>query len=115
MTVTRYERDRNARAACLAHYGYECKVCLNSPALFYGPEAADLIEVHHNVPISEIKEGYVPDPINHLIPVCPNCHAMIHRGGITRSVEDVQALILEQDERREAGETEPHAEDHAED
>ena len=44
----------------------------------YGPEFKDIIEVHHIVPISEIGEKYVVDPVRDLIPICPNCHAAIH-------------------------------------
>jgi 5-methylcytosine-specific restriction protein A len=100
----------NRRAACLAHYGYNCQLCEVNPSVIYGPEAADLIEVHHVVPLSEIRQGYVPDPINDLIPVCPNCHAMIHHGGITRTIEAVQALLMEADVAREAEQTEPQSE-----
>ena len=44
----------------------------------YGLEFKDIIEVHHVVPLHQIGESYVVDPINDLIPVCPNCHAAIH-------------------------------------
>jgi 5-methylcytosine-specific restriction protein A len=44
----------------------------------YGPEFKDIIEVHHIVPLNQIGEAYVVDPINDLIPVCPNCHTAIH-------------------------------------
>jgi hypothetical protein len=30
--------------------------------------------------LSQVPPGYKVDPINDLRPVCPNCHAMIHRG-----------------------------------
>jgi 5-methylcytosine-specific restriction protein A len=72
-------------------------VCKVNPSIIYGPEAADLIEVHHKLPLSEIKEGYVVDAINDLVPVCPNCHAMIHHGGISRTVDEVRALIAAED------------------
>ena len=50
----------------------------------YGPEFAGKIEVHHLVPISEIGEEYVVDPVRDLIPVCPNCHTALHskEGGV---------------------------------
>jgi len=76
--TTRYERNSQARAACLAHYGYNCKVCGMNFEDTYGPEFKDLIEVHHIVPLSEIGENYVVDPIKDLIPLCPNCHTAIH-------------------------------------
>ncbi|HEX9840255.1 MAG TPA: HNH endonuclease [Anaerolineales bacterium] len=37
-----------------------------------------IIHVHHLIPLSEIKGTYDLDPIKDLVPVCPNCHAIIH-------------------------------------
>jgi 5-methylcytosine-specific restriction enzyme A len=31
------------------------------------------------VALSEIKEEYEVDPVKDLKPLCPNCHAIIHR------------------------------------
>ncbi len=78
VTTTRYERNRQAREACLAFHGYACRVCGMSFEKTYGPEFKDIIEVHHIVPLNQIAESYVVDPIHDLIPVCPNCHAAIH-------------------------------------
>ena len=78
ITTTKYERNPQARAACLAYHGYTCKICGMSFEKTYGPEFKDIIEVHHIVPLNQIGESYVVDPINDLIPVCPNCHAAIH-------------------------------------
>ena len=76
--ATKYERNPQARAACLAYHGYTCKICGMSFEKIYGPEFKDIIEVHHIVPLHQIGESYVVDPIRDLIPVCPNCHAAIH-------------------------------------
>ena len=76
--TTKYERNLQARAACLAYHGYTCKICGMSFEKTYGPEFKDIIEVHHIVPLNQIGESYVVDPINDLIPVCPNCHTALH-------------------------------------
>jgi hypothetical protein len=76
--VNRYERDRKAREVCLSHYGYVCQVCYVKLSDIYGAIAETLIHVHHIKPISEIGESYTVDPVTDLIPVCPNCHAVIH-------------------------------------
>ena len=55
-----------------------CKIGGMSFEQTYGPEIKDIIEVHHIVPLNQIGESYVVNPINDLIPVCPNCHAAIH-------------------------------------
>ena len=57
----------------------------------YGEVGRGFIEVHHIVPISERGGDYIVDPIRDLIPLCSNCHAMIHRLGIT--LEKLEVLI----------------------
>lgn len=52
-----------ARAACLAYHGYTCKICGMSFEKTYGPEFKDIIEVHHIVPLNQIGEAYVVDPM----------------------------------------------------
>lgn len=79
LTVNRYERDRKARQAALDWHGYQCKVCGIDMTKVYGEIAKGFIHVHHLIPLSEIKENYQVNPKTDLIPVCPNCHAMLHR------------------------------------
>lgn len=78
VTLTKYERNKKAREACLEANGTACKICGIDFGTFYGPAFAGKIEVHHIVPISEIGENYQIDPVNDLIPVCPNCHMILH-------------------------------------
>lgn len=80
VTVNRYERNREARAKCLAAHGYACKVCGIDFAHDYGGIADGYIHVHHIVPIASIGKRYELDPLTDLVPVCPNCHAMLHHG-----------------------------------
>jgi 5-methylcytosine-specific restriction protein A len=51
------------------------------------------------VPLSEVSDEYEVDPIADLRPICPNCHAVLHLGGRTRTVEEVKALIAEKRRR----------------
>jgi 5-methylcytosine-specific restriction enzyme A len=77
--VNRYERDRRARKTCLDHWGYRCAACGFSFQDRYGPLGQDFIHVHHTVELSLVPPDYQVDPIADLRPVCPNCHAMLHR------------------------------------
>lgn len=77
--VNKYERNLQARQKCIEIHGYACKVCETNLEDVYGEVAKEFIHVHHLVPLSKIKEGYSVDPATDLIPVCPNCHAMLHR------------------------------------
>jgi len=77
--VNRYERDRAARAACIAHHGATCTVCRFDFEQVYGPIGRNFIHVHHLREISTLGSGYRVDPKNDLTPLCANCHAMAHR------------------------------------
>jgi 5-methylcytosine-specific restriction protein A len=77
--VNRYERDRRARAACIAHHGTVCSVCGFDFEESYGTLGRGFIHVHHLTEISAVGSAYKVDPIKDLRPICPNCHAMVHR------------------------------------
>lgn len=76
--TNRYERNPRARARCIAAHGSACKVCGFDFGAVFGEAYAGRIEVHHIKPISEIGESYIVDPVHDLVPVCPNCHMMLH-------------------------------------
>jgi len=93
-----HERDPVLRSACLAIHGHTCLICGCDLGTIYGPLGEGFIHVHHIRPLSGEKQGRNTDPKTDLIPVCPNCHAIIHRGGVTRSPEEVRnALKGQQD------------------
>jgi 5-methylcytosine-specific restriction protein A len=93
VSVNRYERDANARLACLEKWGYECSVCNLHLELFYGPIGKSYIHVHHLKLISTVGENYKVDPINELRPVCPNCHAMLHQKSPPLTIEELQKRV----------------------
>lgn len=80
VTVNAYERNSEARQKCIDHWGLDCQVCGVNFSKRYGDElGAGFIHVHHIKPLSEIGKEYEVDPIHDLIPLCPNCHTMVHR------------------------------------
>jgi len=91
--VNRYERNAKARQACIKHYGTNCCVCRFDFGKVYGELGEGFIHVHHLISLSEIGEEYEVDPVNDLRPVCPNCHAMIHRRSPAYTLEEVQSAI----------------------
>ena len=76
--VNRYERNPQARTRCLELRGSQCAICGFDSSLVYGTDFKDKIEVHHIIPVNEIKADYQVDPERDLIPVCPNCHMILH-------------------------------------
>jgi 5-methylcytosine-specific restriction protein A len=93
VTINAYERNPKARAACIAHHGHICAVCGFNFASVYGDIGKGFIHVHHVVPIGKIGKEYEIDPVKDLIPVCPNCHAMIHRAEPPLTVDQLRQHI----------------------
>ncbi|MEO8282055.1 MAG: HNH endonuclease [Pseudarthrobacter sp.] len=87
VAVNRYERDPEARRACIAHRGNSCAACGFSFEMVYGEIGADFIHVHHTVPASQLGITYQLDPLTDLVPLCANCHAMAHYGVNTARTE----------------------------
>ncbi len=93
ITVNAYERDRSARLRCIAHWGVACVVCGFDFRREYGAIGEGFIHVHHLKPLADIGEEYSLDPIADLRPVCPNCHAMLHRGRGVLDIEELRLLL----------------------
>lgn len=74
----RYERDLINRKRALEIFGYKCNACGFNFEEVYGEWGKDFIEVHHIKPISSEGEQLI-NPATDLVPVCSNCHRMIHR------------------------------------
>lgn len=91
--VNRFERDREARQSCIEHFGPVCAACELDFGQRYGALASGFIHVHHKVPLSEIGEEYEVDPTNDLIPVCANCHAVMHMRDPPYSAEEVREML----------------------
>jgi predicted HNH restriction endonuclease len=91
--VNAYERSPEARRKCIEHHGAACSVCGMTFGSVYGEMADGFIHVHHLKPLSEIGEEYEVDPVADLRPVCPNCHAVIHLGNASRTIEEVRQLV----------------------
>ncbi len=91
--VNRFERNAEARAKCLEYHGYNCSVCNFNFEEYFGQIGKNFIEVHHIIPVSEIRINYEVNPIQDLIPVCPNCHAMLHRKYPPYSVKELKSKL----------------------
>ncbi|MNJ37273.1 HNH endonuclease [compost metagenome] len=90
VTIKIYERDRGARLRCIRHWGWSCFVCQFDFAKTYGELGESFIHVHHLKPLAEIGDAYDLNPVTDLRPVCPNCHAMLHRKVPALAVEELQ-------------------------
>lgn len=96
VTVNAYERDPAARNACLQRNGYRCAVCDMSFAERYGDIGRSFIHVHHKKPLAGIKTAYKVNPSKDLVPVCPNCHAMLHTTNPPLGIEELKDHLAKQ-------------------
>ena len=90
-----YERSSIARGKCIEHYGTSCLICGLNFGDTYGELGEGFIHIHHLKPLHTIRKDYVVDYKKDLIPVCPNCHAMIHRipGGDKMTTEEIRDVL----------------------
>ena len=93
IVVNSYERNQVARRKCIEAKGCKCAVCGMDFEKVYGVTGRGFIHVHHLVPLSSIGKEYELDPIEDLIPVCPNCHAMLHRRNPPYKPEDLKLKL----------------------
>jgi len=98
--VTSEQRHRSdkAREECIRLQGCHCNICGFDFEKTYGEVGKDYIEVHHITPIGILStaEDYAgTDPQNDLIPLCSNCHSMIHRRKEPYLPDEVKAWLAE--------------------
>lgn len=91
--VNSYERNPVARKKCIEHFGLNCQVCNFNFEEKFGDLGKDFIHVHHKIDISTIGNEYSVNPLTDLIPVCPNCHSMLHKRKPAYSISELKAMI----------------------
>lgn len=87
-----YERSKRLRNAAIEHFTHNgvivCDCCGFEFKSFYGEKfGKSCIEIHHLKPIFQYASMSVVQTIDsalrNLLPVCPNCHRVIHKNNIT--------------------------------
>jgi len=86
------KRSQKLRNAALEHFTHDgvikCDCCGFEFSSFYGANyGKNCIEIHHIKPIFLYEEGNliqtIEEALLNLLPVCPNCHRVIHKNNIT--------------------------------
>lgn len=87
-----YERSQRLRAAAIEEFTHNgklyCDCCNFEFSNFYGDHyGASCIEIHHVKPLFMYEDDdmirTIAQCLPNLIPVCPNCHRVIHRNHIS--------------------------------
>jgi predicted HNH restriction endonuclease len=74
---------------------FACSVCGFSFEQIYGAVGAGFIEAHHVVPIATLTAN-TKMSISDLVPVCSNCHRMLHRDNPPLSLKALKEVMAEQ-------------------
>lgn len=90
---TYYERNPKLRAKALKLHGTTCKVCGFNFNEVYGNHGEGYIEIHHLYPLSSRDKQESVNPMTDLVPLCSNCHRMIHRKKQLLSIDELKKLI----------------------
>lgn len=99
ITVNAYERNPKARKACINHYRkknngrLKCEICGFDFGEVYGDGFMDKMHVHHLVEVHTRGEEYVLNPIEDLIPICPNCHMIAHSRKIPYTPDEIREML----------------------
>lgn len=91
--VNRYERDPKARRRCIEHHGDNCLACGFAFGAAYGEEFKGVITVHHLKPLSTVRAKYTVDPIKDLVPLCANCHLLVHQRTPPYTVAEIRRML----------------------
>jgi hypothetical protein len=71
-----------------------CEACEFDFFHVYGALGEDFIEVHHLVPVSELREGD-STRLSDVALVCSNCHRMLHRGKPVLDIDELRSILEE--------------------
>ena len=94
------ERDPAARKACIEYHECKCWICDFDFGKFYGPEAEGFIHVHHREQLAKAAGRRKVDPIEDLVPLCPNCHSVVHLRKNAYEVDEVKKMVQRQKRKR---------------
>lgn len=85
------ERSSRLRLTAIEYFTHDnkisCDCCgFNFPQFYGGTFGKDCIEIHHIKPIFQYQddalEQSIENALQNLLPVCPNCHRIIHKNRI---------------------------------
>ncbi len=91
---TYLERNPRLRKQAIKIHGTRCVVCSFNFSDKYGKFGEGYIEIHHLTPHSSLKGIRTVDPKTDLVPVCSNCHRMIHKPDPMLTIEELRKIIL---------------------
>ena len=93
ITSKDYERNPIYRDIVISLRGPICSCCDLRFEDKYGAYGRDFIEIHHVVPVSVLKGQNKFDPLTDLLPICSNCHSIIHRREVPYTISEIRESL----------------------
>lgn len=93
LLTNRYERDPKLRQKAIDIHGLICIACGFDFEKVYGEAGKGYCQIHHLKPLSEIKFKTDVNPKTDLVPLCANCHVMVHRFKPALDIEKLKTLL----------------------
>jgi len=88
----RFENDPDIRMKVLKRKGMSCAICGFNYENYYGDVARGYIQIHHIIRDEDHMEEY--DIEKDFIPICENCHGILHRNKENNiSVSELKQII----------------------
>ena len=88
-----YERSPLSRRLAIEIHGVTCAACNFNFSNKYGPIGDGVVEIHHRIPVHLMQVEAVVDPRTDLVPLCSNCHTMVHKTDPPIAVEDLKRFV----------------------
>jgi 5-methylcytosine-specific restriction enzyme A len=106
--TTLIARNPEARKKCLDFYfknkgHYKCQICGFDFEETYGDIGKQIIDVHHiesHAQVAKKRGEHKINPEKDLIPICSNCHNIIHRKEPPLKIDEIKNLINVANKRR---------------
>ena len=96
---SRIERNPQNRKDAIKIHKAKCFACGFEFEKKYGSFGKGFIEIHHIKPLSDQETEIVINPETDLIPLCANCHRMIHHTKPCLTLEELKELIKQNENK----------------
>ena len=104
-----YKDGIQAKEAAKRIHGTCCAVCGFDFGLFYGDIGAGFIQVHHLTMQAERRDTV--NPVTDMVPLCSNCHDMMHHGlSDPAAVRQLKVIVEEQKQANSRAGIDPRSE-----
>jgi predicted restriction endonuclease len=106
-TTQVYERSKLLRDKAVEQYSQngriKCEACGFDFHMKYGEIGEGYIEIHHQKPLFQYEgtdfSKFMEDALRNVIPVCSNCHRIIHRRkDMPLTIEELRKLLTDQND-----------------